>query len=169
MVVDRSALGRRSRNKGKKFELVVRDHFSMHLDDPRFHVDGISTLVIRRSSQAERAWDADLIIEASNAPEWLLGLWIECEHANAPDPAVKMVQAIRDAAIATKRSGRQRTPVVVWRRTGERTLWISTYASWLNELLDDQLSAGALSETRGHGLLVTAKLEAVLTRLRSRL
>lgn len=165
-MVDRSALGRRSRNKGKKFELVVRDNLLMFLDDPVFHANGASTLVIRRSSQAERAWDADLIIEAVNAPQWLLGLWVECEHSNTPDPVAKMAQAIRDASAATLRSGRQRTPVVVWRRTGERRLWISTHAYWLAELLgmEPALNAGPL-----HGLLVTADLCEVLPRLRARL
>lgn len=159
-MTDRSAIGRRSRRKGKKFELVVRDHMLLHLVTPAFN----GNLVIRRSSQAERAWDADLIIEGSNLPEWLLGLWVECEHANDPDPWAKLAQAIRDAGAATLRSGRQRTPVVVWRRTGERALWLSTYVPWLNELL------GHPTPTDGHWqILVTVRLDEVLTRLRGRL
>lgn len=169
MAVDRAALGRRSRSKGQKFELVVRDHMLMHLDDPRFHVDGVSTFVVRRSSQSERAWDADLIVEGVNVPDWLTGLWIECEHANEPDPRPKMVQAIRDAGIATVRSGKQRTPLVVWRRSGERTIWCSTYACWLMELLGDEPSPHMGGLPLGHGLLVTARFEEVLSKLRSRL
>ena len=158
MVTTRSALGRRSRRKGKKFELVVRDHMLLHLEDPVFQ----GTLVIRRSSQAERAWDADLIIESPHAPEWLLGLWVECEHANAPDPWAKLTQAKRDAGAATLRSGRQRTPVVVWRETGSRTLWLSTDLPWMNELL-------GLDSAVGRGILVTARLDEVLPRLKGRL
>lgn len=168
-MADRSALGRRSRNKGKKFELVVRDHIGMHLDDPRFHVGGVSTLVIRRSSQAERAWDADLIIEATNAPQWMLDLWVECEHANDPDPVAKMVQAIRDASAATLRTRRQRTPVVVWRRTGERRLWCSTFLSWFDELLLGERLAIPAVEHPGHGMLATVELAALLRKLRARL
>lgn len=164
-MTDRSALGRRSRNKGKSFELVARDHLLQHLAHPCFN----GTLVIRRSSQAERAWDADLIIEATNAPDWLLGLWVECEHANDPDPWAKMAQATRDAAAATLRSGRQRTPVVIWRETGHRRLWFSTNLTWLNEVMGDAQEGYTAAEMRGHGILVTADLAEVLSRLRTRL
>lgn len=157
-----SRTGRRNREKGKEFERHVAANMDMILCDPRFN----GTLVIRRSSQAERAYEADLIIEAQNAPDWLLNIWVECENSKAPDPKAKMEQAIRDAATATLRTGRQRTPVVCWREAGTRCLWLSTYVSWLDELLGGTIPP-ALHP--GHGLLVTSRLDDVLRRLRARL
>ena len=163
--VSRSALGRRSRRKGPAFELVVRDHILEALVS-RNTTDG---LTIRRSSQAERAWDADLIIEGPPpVPQWLLDIWVECEHANDPNPAAKMVQAKRDAGAATLRLKRQRTPVVVWRRTGERTIWLSTELQFMLELLH---AGNDLPPVPGHGtgLLVTCRLGEFLDAIARRL
>lgn len=126
MTIDRSALGRRSRLKGKKFELTVRDHMLAGLPD--------KSLSIHRTSQADRAWHADLMIESSTAPQWLLDLWVECEHAKEPTPAKKFEQASEDAFKASARCGRTRVPVVIWRRSGERRLWASTSLAWLMNL-----------------------------------
>ncbi len=159
--LQRSKRGRRSRVKGKEFERAVAEQLCMVLFCSRFE----GTLVIRRSSQAERAYEADLIIEAQHAPSWLLDMWVECENAKVPQTASKMEQSIRDAANATLRTGRQRTPVVIWREAGTRTFWFTTHHSWLDELLGNTISA----DHPGHGLMVTAELHSVLRKLRARL
>lgn len=155
--VSRAALGRRSRNKGKSFELVVRDHI-------RRGAPGLETLTVRRSSQAERAWDADLIIEGSGIPEWMLELWVECEHANDPDPRKKFAQASRDASLASARSGRSRTPVVIWRKTASRSVWFSTDVPSMFRLLHGV----APPSPSGRGILVTMLLEDLLSMLAGR-
>lgn len=151
-MIDRSALGRRSRNKGKKFELVARDHMlEAWISRPT-----TASLVIRRSSQAERAYEADLIIEGPpQVPRFLVDLWVECQHANMPDPASKLAQAKRDAGLASVRTHRVRTPVVVWRRTGERSLWLSTEYHYLCELLGHGQAESYASSAE---LLVTCPL-----------
>ncbi len=156
--ISRAALGRRSRNKGKSFELVVRDHL-------RRGAPGLETLTVRRSSQAERAWDADLIIEGSNAPRWMLELWVECEHANDPDPRKKFAQATRDAKLAYARSGRFRTPVVIWRKTASRSVWFSTDVQSMFSLLH---GGDPSSIHSGRGILVTMLLEDLLSALAGR-
>jgi len=116
--VNRSSLGRRSRRKGKAFELVVRDVVYDQLP-------GL-TVTVRRSSQAERAYDADVVVEGPALPHWLHALWIECNHAEAPNPLKKLDQAERDAEAFVQRTGRARSPVVVWRKNREQTIW----ATW---------------------------------------
>lgn len=159
-----SKTGKRNREKGKEFERVVADAMKIVFNHHPTYFKAYP-LEVRRSSQAERAYEADVIIESPAAPQWLLDMWIECENAKDPKTEDKMAQAIHDAAQATLRTSRQRTPVVVWRPFNTRTIWLSTYASWLDELL------GAADSARhpGHGLLVTAKLEDVLLRMRARL
>lgn len=151
----RSALGRRSRNKGKAFELVVRDQI-------RASLPHVTNLTVRRSLQAERAWDADLIVEGdSNLPAWLLSLWLECEHANDPDPRVKLEQARRDVARFTARMGRSRLPLVVWRKTRARSVYASTDVTTLFTLTGRDFPAG----TPGSGALVTMLLADLLSLL----
>lgn len=155
----RGQMGLKARRKGVKFELVVRDHLLEGLAMP-----SDSQLTIRRSSQAERAWDADLIIECPGAPDWLTNLWVECEHANTPNPHAKMSQALRDAGAATMRTSRQRTPIVVWRKTGERTLCMSTHAGLFYELTTGTYPTGVATQ-----ILITCRLDDLLLGLRGRL
>ena len=94
-----SRRGRRNREKGKIFERQVAAQMIPVLNCPAFG----DTLVIRRSSQAERAYEADVMIEAQNAPSWLTDMWIECENAKEPDTKAKLEQAIHDAGKAMLR------------------------------------------------------------------
>lgn len=145
---------RRSPRKGKKFELVVRDHLRLVAREEPW----ISGLTVRRSSQAERAWNADLIIEGVDAvPGWLLGLWLECEHANDPDPRAKFAQATRDVARYCTRTGRPRWPVIVWRRTGGRVLNATTSVDTLLQLLSlaGKLAPSQISPSGACGTLAT--------------
>ena len=146
-------MGLRSRRKGCEAELVVRDRFLAAFPM-------LQQLTVRRSSQAERAFESDLIIEGPNVPDWLTRLWVECEHANVPDPAKKYAQAQRDADINRIRMGRDRTPIVCWRKTASRTIWLSTGLLHLTSLLG---FAQAPSN-----VLVTIELDEVLMLLAHR-
>lgn len=151
-------MGLRSRVKGKSFEREVRDHIwgaFRHLD----------CLTIRRSSQAERAYESDLIIEGPNVPYHLASLWVECEHANRPNPVRKWAQAIRDCEAYVTRMQRPRVPIICWRATGERTVWLTTTLYNLNLLL---LGIGAGSESDAAPLLVTTPLTEALAILARR-
>lgn len=151
-------MGLRSRVKGKTFEREVRDHIQRafaHLD----------SLTIRRSSQAERAYESDLIIEGPNIPHHLTTLWVECEHANKPNPIKKYAQAIRDCELYVIRMQRPRVPIVCWRGTGERTVRLTTTLFNLNLLL---LGIGSGSESEAAPLLVTTPLDEALAVLARR-
>lgn len=157
MAADRSAVGRRSRRKGQEFELAVRDRLTEAFVS-QTNTDPENGLCVRRSSQAERAYEPDLIIEGPGVPLWLCNLWVECEHANAPDPGKKMEQAKRDAALAIQRTRRDRVPVVVWRETGRRVIWLSTTLPILNELIGGVWPVA----NRASDLLVTVELGSAL-------
>lgn len=124
-------------------------------------------LTVRRSSQSERAYEADLIVEGPGVPSWLCDLWIECQHANDPDPDSKYAQAIRDSNLALRRTGRPRTPCVIWRKTRSRSLWFTTQLAYLTELLG--LMSRELPQGRAGDLLVTVPLSELLSALGSRL
>ena len=147
-------MGIKSRRKGVAFELVIRDHIG------RAFKGTLPGLVVRRSSQAERAYEADVIIEGPDVPQWLRDLWVECQHADATDPATKYAQGLRDAILATKRTGRTRVPVVAWRKTGARSVWLTTSSVTMIELLAPGTSV--LYPARAEVVLVTALLDEVL-------
>jgi hypothetical protein len=144
-------LGRRSRRKGKSFELVVRDRILLAFREK------CPGLIIRRSSQAERAHEADLIIEGPGCPARLSMLWVECEHAKAPDPRVKWAQACRDSAEYTRKMAVERYPLVCWRKNGERTLWATAALDSLSMILNNRLPYA------GGSLLVTLRLDDLLS------
>ncbi len=159
---DRSAIGRRSRRKGKAHELVVRDAFmgsALKREYPG--------LFVRRSSQAERAFEADVIIEGEGLPQWLRDLWLECQHAKDPDPKAKLEQAERDARLALQRTGRDRRPFVVWRKQGARVLWLTCRLHQLVELFGATLPGAAFRAglTAPAFQLVTIELGAALEAL----
>lgn len=53
----------------------------------------------------------------------LPGYWIECKHRNTVDPDGALDQARRDAV------GTTRIPVAIWRATGARGIYVTTYVS----------------------------------------
>jgi hypothetical protein len=106
-------MGRMQREKGKAFERriagVLRERWG-------------ESVVVKRSSQAERADNADLITHGG--PPALARLWLELNDAAAPRPLDKLDQAERDTQAAKKRfGGAERMPVIVWHKKGERSLW----------------------------------------------
>lgn len=75
---------------------------------------------VHRSSQADRARDADVVIKGG--PTMAARLWLELNDARHPDPGKKLAQAERDIA----REEALRLPVVVWHRLGERSIQATT-------------------------------------------
>jgi hypothetical protein len=100
-------MGRLSSLKGKQFERKIANVL-------RAQWPGIE---VRRSSQADRAVNSDVYI--TNAPIKLERIWWECEDSRTPNPAKKLEQAERDIA-SLPGPQRDRLPVVVWHRIGER-------------------------------------------------
>ena len=151
-------MGLLSRNKGKSFEREIGQRFRTAL------TPCLPTLTVRRSSQAERAYEADLIIEGPDVPAFITTLWVECQHAKRAhiDPPGKHRQAVRDSAEFAARTRVVRTPVVCWRANGERTVWLTATMGDLASLL-------ALPRPDvGADILATVALDAALGALASR-
>lgn len=104
-------MGKHQRDKGKAFEQLVADAY-------RKAWPGAT---VRRSLQAHRPYEPDVVVEAHTLGE---RFWTECQHADDPTPLTKLAQAERDIA-ALNKSG-PRYPLVVWRRSGSRTVHMTT-------------------------------------------
>lgn len=105
-------MSRMQRTKGKVFERRIARVLAKRFEG----------VVAKRSSQAERADNADLI--TYGGPPALARLWLELNDAIAPQPLAKLAQAERDTQVAKKKlGGIERMPVVVWHRIREREVW----------------------------------------------
>lgn len=108
------------REKGKRYERQIAALLRTVWPD----VD------VRRSSQAERAYQSDVYI--SGGPSVLGRLWLECQDARNPTPLAKLEQAERDIAAHARRD--QRVPIVIWHRFGERQSYVTIRLWALDEL-----------------------------------
>jgi len=128
------------REKGKRFERDIADRIRRRW--PK--------VIVRRSSQAERADNPDVFAEGDPVLE---RLWLELQDAKAPTPQAKLAQAERDAAAWCATRGRGvRWPVVVWHRLGERTTWVTLR---LAVLLDLVAPLPDVQDERQHAVTVT--------------
>jgi hypothetical protein len=84
-------------------------------------------LVVRRSQQGHKAFEPDVVVEGVN-------LWTECFIGAKPNPLAKLEQAERD----TERFTETMLPVVVWRKSGERTTWATMRVVVLMESLGER-------------------------------
>jgi hypothetical protein len=112
------------REKGKRFERDIA---------ARLRALWPNTL-IRRASQAERADNPDVFVEAG--PELLMRLWLELQDARTPTPIAKLEQAERDAwGWQDLRPGvSPRLPVVIWHRFAECTTWATMRLATLDAI-----------------------------------
>lgn len=80
---------------------------------------------IRRSSQAERAYEPDVFARGHAVLE---RLWLELQDARVPTPLKKLEQAERDIAVLSPAHTPKdhRIPVVVWHRIREREVNVTT-------------------------------------------
>jgi hypothetical protein len=107
---------------------------------------------VRRSSQADRAANSDVVITGDPLLE---RLWLELQDARTPTPAAKLRQAERDIELALRASGRlDRLPVVIWHRIRERSHQVTTRLWVVDELRG--MSAG------GRAAVVTLDLQAFI-------
>jgi hypothetical protein len=151
-------MGLKSRRKGKSFELVVRSRVQ----------DYFPTITVRRSSQAERAYEADLILEGPTCPPWLSQLWIECEHANQVNALAKLEQGEHDAFEWAKRMGtNSRLPIACTRETGRRVINATTRLVTLTQLVMPQHEVW-LPHDDSAMLVVTLPLDELLADLARR-
>lgn len=118
---------------------------------------------VRRSLQAHRAYEPDLVIEGM-APSMACALWLELQHADRPNPVAKLDQARRDMAESCLR---KRYAVVVWRKTSERTAY-ATMSMWAACDISGVLSTSTLHTPNSLGVPsidVTMTLEDFLRML----
>jgi len=113
-------MGKKSRTKGKAFERRIARALRERWPDA----------LVRRSSQAECAYNADVFIEGG--PALLSSLWLELHDARKPIVAKKLAQAERDVvnqATARTYAMTSCVPIVVWHKLGERSIQV-TMRSW---------------------------------------
>jgi hypothetical protein len=112
-----------SRTKGRTFEQKVA----------RIIRERWPSAVVHRSSQADRAYDSDVVIEPGDGiPACLPRLWLELTDGRTPNPVAKLEQAERDIARLERAD---RIPVVVWHRLREREVWASVRLRDLDRLI----------------------------------
>lgn len=106
--------GRQRRRKGGDFERKVA----------RLIRKKYPTATTRRSEQAARAYEPDVVIEG-DAPFAARRLWLELEDSRKPSPRTKMQQARRDISQAYKFTAPDRAPAVVWHPYRKRTIYVT--------------------------------------------
>lgn len=112
-----------SRTKGVEFEQrIARDLRGV-----------LPRATVHRSSQADRAYAPDVVIDG-DVPPLVRRLWLECQDSRQPSPLDKLAQAERDTAhhsVATP------LPIVVWHKTGSRTVNVTLRnGEWLHLLFN---------------------------------
>ena len=115
-------MGALSRRKGRSME---QDIATMY----RHRWPGV---VVRRSVQAHRAYEPDVVVEGYVVPHYQL--WTECFHGKAPAPLVKLDQAERDVAALTQPD--KWLPIVVWRKHGSGQTHVTLRLSTLGYLVE---------------------------------
>ena len=103
-------MGKKSRTKGRAFEQKIARKLRAIWP----------AATVRRSSQAERAYQSDVFIEGG--PPLLSQLWLELNDARNPNVRAKLDQAEEDVAAIGDIAG---LPVVIWHRLGQRSIQAS--------------------------------------------
>jgi hypothetical protein len=138
-------MGKHSRDKGRSFEQLVATAYRRQWKEA----------TVRRALQAHRAFEPDVVVEGH-----ALGarFWTECQHADSPEPLVKLAQAERD--INRLNTNVVRLPLVVWRRSGSRTVQLTTRL-WVL----DSIAGRSHHMADWQGLVVTLDFHAWLAAL----
>ncbi len=113
-------MGLMQRRKGRAYEQLIARELRA----------AFPAAEVRRSSQADRAANSDVVVTGTPVLE---RLWLELQDAREPTPVAKLAQAERDIA-AGLRAGRATTattaavrlPVVIWHRLGARSHHVTT-------------------------------------------
>jgi Holliday junction resolvase len=143
-------MGAMQRRKGKVYEREVA----------RILRAEFPTADVRRTSQADRAGNSDVIV--TGAP-LLEQLWLELNDARDPNPLVKLQQAEHDIELARPSRGGVaiRLPVVIWHRIRERSHQVTTRL-WVLDAIRG-CPHGAFEELAKHGPLDVDLDEAAVT------
>lgn len=112
-------MGLKSRRKGRAFEQKIARELRVRWPD----------VVVRRASQAERAYEPDVFVQGG--PSLFADLWLELHDARNPRVLDKLEQAERDSG--------SREPIVIWHRLGERTIQATMRADVFAWLAYDQV------------------------------
>ena len=104
-----------SRTKGRAFEQRIAREIR----------EALPLATVRRSQQAHRAYEPDLVIEGG-VPLLVRRLWLELTDARAPSPTDKLAQAERDILEAPPEAALgDRLPLVVWHVTGAKSVQVT--------------------------------------------
>jgi hypothetical protein len=136
------------REKGKRFERDIAARLR----------EVFPAADVRRSSQADRAANSDVVITGEPLLE---RLWLELQDARDPTPLVKLQQAERDIELVRRTSVNLRLPVVIWHRIHERASQVTTRLWVLDEIRGRP--NGAFQELAEHGPLDVDLDEAAVT------
>lgn len=111
------------REKGKAYERAIA----------RVLRETFPAATVRRSSQADRAANSDVVVTGSPLFE---RLWLELHDARHPNPLAKLQQAERDIELArpARDDAMHRLPVVIWHRIHERSHQVTTRLWVVDEL-----------------------------------
>lgn len=147
-------MGKHSRTKGRSFEQLIATQYRMRW----------AAATVRRSLQAHRPYEPDVVIEGDDVPAWVRALWTECQHADAPQPLVKLAQAERDI-LKAEAAGRGEPvpghlwlPIVVWRKSGAGVVNVTARLGVVLDLIG--------GETTRHSLVITLPFAEFLRSIR---
>jgi hypothetical protein len=137
------------REKGKRFERDIAARLR----------EVFPATDVRRSSQADRAANSDVVITGEPLLE---RLWLELQDARDPTPLAKLQQAERDIAVARRTDVNYRLPIVIWHRIRERASQVTTRL-WVLDEIRRRPNGGAFQELAEHGPLDVDFHEAAVT------
>jgi hypothetical protein len=115
--------------RGKKFERKIAKQLRTYFPEA----------TVRRSLQADRAYDSDLVVEGAQLPRVLCHIWWELNDEREPNPRRKLDQAHRDAALAEKRRACFLFPLVIWHKYRSPDIHVTLQLDTLARLLRTQL------------------------------
>ena len=143
-------MGAMQRRKGKVYEREVA----------RILRGAFPAADVRRTSQADRAGNSDVIVTGSPLFEQL---WLELNDARDPNPLAKLQQAEHDIELARPSRGgvALRLPIVIWHRIRERSHQVTTRL-WVLDAIRGR-PHGAFEELAEHGPLNVDLDEAAVT------
>lgn len=113
-------MGLMQRRKGRAFEQRIARAFRERWPDA----------IVRRASQAERAFNSDVFVEGG--PQLLSQLWLEAHDAKNPIVQKKLEQAERDVERCDR--SRVSSPIVIWHKLGERSIQATMRSSTFTAL-----------------------------------
>src|SRR5688572_8835659 len=123
-------MGRLQRVKGKVMERWVATSLR----------ETLPAATVRRSIQSQSAWESDVYV-TGDAPALVKRIWFEVTNSKAPNISEKLAQSTEDAA----KAGPDRLPILVWRRTGSKTCYVSARLAILGKIMGFYTTSAAIA------------------------